>query len=161
MTVMSGVSGHGLRAKRPIRKCPVPNPQKMECSQCRSFATLPIARKFTFAFGIVCALCALQGALAIYGFVSIKSTVSDMVENGMPARRALGEIRIAIIQTRHADLALLLCATDECTATYKAKREKAAEAFAAGVREYTPLISHRANKPIQTLSARTSPNIRD
>ena len=106
------------------------------------FRNLPIARKFVFAFGIVCALGALQGALAIYGFISIKSTVSDMVANGMPARRALGEIRIAITQTRRADLALLLCATEECTATYKAKREQAAEAFAAGVRDYTPLISN-------------------
>ncbi|WP_263350966.1 HAMP domain-containing methyl-accepting chemotaxis protein [Acidicapsa acidisoli] len=106
------------------------------------FRNLPIARKFVFAFGIVCLLCALQGALAIYGFVKINSTLSDMAENAMPARQALGEIRMAITQTRRADLALLLCATDECTTTYKAKREKAAESFAAGVRTYTPLISH-------------------
>jgi methyl-accepting chemotaxis protein len=107
-----------------------------------AFRNLPISRKFLLAFGIVCALCALQGALAIYGFISIKSNLSDMVEKGMPARQALGEIRMAITQTRRADLALLLCATDECTATYKAKREKASESFAAGVREYTPFMSH-------------------
>src|ERR1700735_3548918 len=107
MTVMSGDSRPRI-ARRTARSEGV-RPQSTEngALPMSIFRNLPIARKFVFAFGIVCLLCALQGALAIYGFVSIKSTVSEIVENGMPARRALGEIRLAIAQTRRSDLALL------------------------------------------------------
>ena len=101
---------------------------------------LPVARKFAFAFGVVCLLCAMQGALAIFGFVKLNTAIGDIESNSLPSVQALGEVRLAIAQTRRADLALLLCDNQACTATYTGKREKAALAYAAAIEKYAPLI---------------------
>ena len=105
------------------------------------FRDLSISRKFTYAFGTVCLLCAMLGALASAGLLKINGTMVDILDNSLPSVRLVAEMRMSITQTRRSDLALLLCDTDACTAKYKGKREKAIETFRASMGKYTPLIS--------------------
>ena len=109
---------------------------------------LPVSRKFTLSFGVVCLLCALQGALAIFGFIKINSAVSDITRNSMPSIQVLDDIRLSIAQTRRADLALLICDNQECMANYKAKRESAAQHYSADMVQYAPLVSSAAEREL-------------
>ncbi|MGD0478606.1 MAG: methyl-accepting chemotaxis protein [Terracidiphilus sp.] len=109
---------------------------------------LPLSRKFTFAFGAVCALCALQGALALVGLFRVNAGLGDVIQNALPSVRLIDEMRISITQTRRSDLALLLCQTDACTAKYKDKREKAGESFRVSMEKYAPLISYPGEREL-------------
>jgi methyl-accepting chemotaxis protein len=83
----------------------------------------------------------LQGALALVGLFRVNAGLGDVIQNALPSVRLIDQMRISITQTRRADLALLLCQTDACTAKYKDKREKAGESFRVSMEKYTPLIS--------------------
>ena len=103
---------------------------------------IPIARKFTYAFGIVCLLGGLQGAIAFFGLSRANAALANTIGNTLPSVRLVDQMRMAITQDRRADLGLLLCRDESCTANYKAKRVKAAESFSRSMEEYTPLISY-------------------
>ena len=105
-----------------------------------AFRNLPVSRKFTLAFGLACLLCALQGGLAIFGFLKINSAVETIENKTLPSVQALGAIRFAIAQTRRADLALMLCESEACTANYTAKRDAAMQVYTVANQKYEPLI---------------------
>src|SRR5579863_9637902 len=102
---------------------------------------LPIARKFWWAFGLVCLLCAVQGVFAIFGILRLNTSMTNVLDKTVPAVRLLDEMRVDITQTRRSDLALLLCQTPTCIASYKAKRETAGRTFNASMEKYAALIS--------------------
>ena len=109
---------------------------------------LPLSRKFTFAFGAVCVLCALQGALALVGLFRVNAGLGDVIQNALPSVRLIDQMRISIMQTRRSDLALLLCQTDTCTTKYKDRREKAEESFRDSMEKYAPLISYPGEREL-------------
>jgi methyl-accepting chemotaxis protein len=102
---------------------------------------IPVSRKFTLAFGIVCGLCILLGAFTFITFRTIATKSQEVSNNGFPAVVHLGEIGGAIATVRRSDLALLLCIDPACSATYTAKREKALAAYPIAIKAYEPLIS--------------------
>jgi methyl-accepting chemotaxis protein len=111
-------------------------------------SNLPISRKLGFAFGIVCMLCALQTALALFGFAKLNSGISDISRNALPSVGSLGSIRQAITQVRRTDMALLLCVETNCIVRTKKNREKAMRRYDTAMEEYTPLISSPAEREI-------------
>jgi methyl-accepting chemotaxis protein len=115
---------------------------------------LPIARKFTFAFGIVCTLCVILGAYAFFAFRAIGSTNSDVNSKRLPSLVQLAEVRSGIQQTRRWDLALLLCQTPACSSRAIAHRQSAIEEYQSGIKGYEPLIeTHEEREFYQKLTS--------
>jgi len=101
---------------------------------------LPISRKFTIAFGIVCGLCILLG---IYSFFTLRDITQKSLEvsgKNLPAIVHLADMRSGMLQSRREDLNILLCPTPACSAQHTAKRQNALNAFKQAAAAYEPLI---------------------
>ncbi len=109
---------------------------------------LPIARKFIFAFGIVCALCVALGIFTFLTFRDIAARTAQVSERSLPAVIDLANIRGAINTMRREDLHLLLCLTPKCLADEAPKRQKAVDGFHAAAKDYEPLISRPGEREL-------------
>ena len=107
-----------------------------------------ISRKFTYAFGAVCLLCALLGGAALAGFVTVSSILHDLVGRQMPAIRVLGEIRYSVSTTRRTDALLLLCKTDECSKRLALKRIAYIASYREAMKKYDPLVSSSTERDL-------------
>jgi hypothetical protein len=76
-----------------------------EVTAMRWLRNLPVSRKFTFAFGIVCGLCMVLGGYSLLTF----HRIAQMSQNNFPSVLALAQIRNAANNARREDLDLLLC----------------------------------------------------
>jgi methyl-accepting chemotaxis protein len=103
---------------------------------------IPIARKFTYAFGIVCGLCILLGGYTFTAFRSITKSSADVTENVIPSILALMDIRGTVNATRREDLDLLLCRTPACLTEHGAKRLKSIDEYQAAVKLYESMIGY-------------------
>jgi len=103
---------------------------------------LPISRKFTWAFSIVCGLCILLGVYSFITFRGIAAKSVDTSENSFPSVLALSDIGRFANMMRREDLDLLLCATPECSADHSAKRQQDISDFEAAVKLYEPMASY-------------------
>jgi methyl-accepting chemotaxis protein len=106
------------------------------------FHNLPIARKFAFAFGIICGLCVLLALYTALTFHSISKKSADVSTNALPAVLSLANAQQAATTFRRQDFAILLCSDSACAAKRMASRAKALETYNAGVKEYAPTISY-------------------
>jgi methyl-accepting chemotaxis protein len=93
------------------------------------FRNIPIARKFTLAFGLVCALCVGLGAYTFSSFRGITSKTTDVSENSLPSIVSLVEMRGELNTLRIQDLDLMLNQKPEWVAQHSQLRQKAMEAF--------------------------------
>jgi methyl-accepting chemotaxis protein len=109
---------------------------------------IPISRKFTFAFGIVCGLCILLGAYTFTTFRGIAAKSADTSENSFPSVLALSDIGRFANMMRREDLDLLLCATPECSAVHNANREKDISDFQGAVKIYEPMVSYPGEREL-------------
>jgi methyl-accepting chemotaxis protein len=101
---------------------------------------LPISRKFTLAFGIVCGLCVVLGT---YTFLTARSTAAKSAEvsgNHLPSLINIDNIRDGINVERREDLELMLCQTPACTSEHTARRQQAIAEYETGVKTMEPLI---------------------
>lgn len=106
-----------------------------------SVRNLPIARKFTFAFGIIGLLCV---GLAAYTFITLRGIAARAVDvegNTVPSVVDLAAMRTDANSARRAELALLLCSAPSCTAHYNDVRQKALTDFEQQGKNYEPLIT--------------------
>jgi len=103
---------------------------------------LPVSRKFTYAFGMVCGLCILLGIYTFATFHSISSKSVDVSVNAFPSVIQLSEIRGAVNTIRREDLDLLLCQTQACSDTHGASRQKALTTYQSTLKTYEALISY-------------------
>ncbi len=101
---------------------------------------LPISRKFTYAFGIVCGLCILLGVYTFIAFRSIAAKSGDVSGNHLPSLICIGEVRDGVNAERREDLELLLCRAPACSADHGAKRQKAIAQYLDGVKAMGSLI---------------------
>ena len=101
---------------------------------------IPIARKFTYAFGIVCGLCILLGAYTFTTFRGIAAKSANVSETSFPALVHLSDMRSAMIQVRREDLNILLCPTPACSAAHTVKLQKQLNLFKDAAAAYEPLI---------------------
>src|SRR5215472_12869895 len=85
---------------------------------------IPIARKFTLAFGLVCLFCVALGMFSYFTFQTIVGTSAEVSEDAFPSVVQLARIQLTIGLTRRSDLALLVCTTAECSAREGAQRQR-------------------------------------
>jgi methyl-accepting chemotaxis protein len=109
---------------------------------------IPIARKFTLAFGLVCILCIALGTYTFFTFRGIAAKSADVSEEAFPSVLHLADARGAMNTTRRMDLDLLLCQNPACTEKYSAQRQKAITAYQAAVKAYEPLVSYPGEREL-------------
>jgi methyl-accepting chemotaxis protein len=102
---------------------------------------IPISRKFTFAFGIVCGLCILLGAYTFFTFYGIETKSAEVSEKHLPSLIHIVDIRNGVNVERREDMELMLCQTPACTATHTALRQKAIADYRAALEAVEPLIT--------------------
>ena len=113
-----------------------------------AFRNLPIARKLTLAFGLVCMLCVLLGGYTVMTFRSIAAKVNDVSENALPSVVVLTQARGEINNIRRSDLGLLLCTTPACSAHYREIHQKALADYQTAIKKYEPLISYPGEREL-------------
>lgn len=97
---------------------------------------LPVSRKMTLAFGIVCALCTTMGVYSFAVFSSIAKQSTEVSANYFPSLVLLDKARGEINNLRRADLNLMFCQNAECALTTSARRADALEKYQASLKEY-------------------------
>lgn len=103
---------------------------------------LPVSRKISLAFGIVCSLCVLFG---IYAFVTFRNIAADSTvvsRMAIPSIVRIAEMREAISDARREDLDLLVCKTPECAAKHLSRRLRAFSDFQGAAQAYQLLIDN-------------------
>ncbi len=101
---------------------------------------LPMSRKFTFAFGVVCALCLILGIYTFATFRGIAQKSAEVSGNHLPSLIHIGDVRNGVSIERREDLELMLCQTPACTADHTARRQKAIAGYREALKEMEPLI---------------------
>ncbi|HEY1804104.1 MAG TPA: methyl-accepting chemotaxis protein [Terracidiphilus sp.] len=101
---------------------------------------ISLSRKFTFAFGIVCGLCIVQGNYTYFALRSVDIKSADVRDSALPAIIDLSAIRLAVNDLRREDLDLLLCENQACIETHTAKRDQDLLDFETGMKTYEPAI---------------------
>jgi methyl-accepting chemotaxis protein len=109
---------------------------------------IPIARKFTYAFGIVCCLCILLGGYTFFVFHTIAKSSADVTENVIPSILALKDVRGAANTVRREDLDLLLCQTPACLTEHGAKRLRGLDDYQTAVKLYEPMIVYPGEREL-------------
>ena len=109
---------------------------------------LPVARKFAYAFGLVCFLCIGLGVYTFLSLRSISAKTTDVSGDALPSIVALSDVRGAMNVMRRADLDILLFSGAGQAAKYEAIREKALTDYQAAVKVYEPLISYPSERDL-------------
>jgi methyl-accepting chemotaxis protein len=109
---------------------------------------LPISRKFTVAFGIVCGLCILLGTYTFVTFRSIAQKNAQVSSTSLPSVIELANLRTGIDSLRREDLHLLLCMKPGCLAEEGVKRHQAIDAFNTASKAYEPLINQPGEREL-------------
>jgi methyl-accepting chemotaxis protein len=107
---------------------------------------LPIARKFTYAFGIISLLCV---GLALYSFINLReisAQATGVRSVDIPSIADLATMRFSANSIRRAELALILCSSADCTTHYQEVRQQSLNAFHSAATEYEPLINTPAER---------------
>ena len=112
------------------------------------YRNIPIARKLTLAFGLVCLLCVILGMYSYFTYRSIAAISSDVSEAALPKVVQLAKIQVAVDDTRRWDLALLLCQSASCTARDTQKRQQAIDDYQAALKAYEPLIGYPGEREL-------------
>jgi methyl-accepting chemotaxis protein len=102
---------------------------------------LPIARKFTFAFGLICILCIGLGTYTFFTLRNVVAGAADVSGDTFPSVVHLGEARTQMTALRRADMGSLLCANPACTTHYASIRQQALTDYASAITAYQPFIS--------------------
>jgi methyl-accepting chemotaxis protein len=101
---------------------------------------MPVSRKFTIAFGIVCTLCILLGT---YTFITLRGIDENSVVvsgNALPSVIHLSDIRDAMSEVRRVDLDLLLCQSPDCISRYAEQRQNALDRYQSETKQYAAMI---------------------
>ncbi len=109
---------------------------------------LPVSRKLTYAFGIVCTLCVMLGGFTLFTFHGISAETADVSENAFPSVIELARIQQVMNVIRRSDMDLILCQTAACTATHQAERQKAIDEYQAGLKAYEQRASYPGERDL-------------
>jgi methyl-accepting chemotaxis protein len=113
-----------------------------------SLRDLRISRKFTYAFGLVCTLCAILGIASIVGFHKTNFYIDDIVTNSMPSVKVLSEVQYNAASIRRAAAVLHLCRDAACRQNQTERRLKNISDFEAALDRYAPLVSYPGEKEL-------------
>ena len=114
------------------------------------FRNLPVARKFTVAFGLVCLLVFASAAFTIVAFRMVTARATDVRDNALPSLIALGSIDSAFNAARRAELAMLLCPTPDCKNMEQQRFQKAEQDYTQALQTYEPMIQYPGEKDLYT-----------
>lgn len=107
---------------------------------------LPVSRKFTLAFGVVCGLCIVLGAYTFLTFHSIGAKSADVSGYAFPSVIQLADMRGEMNVVRRQDLDLLLCQTPDCTAHHTALRQQAISDYQDSLKKYAETIHYAGER---------------
>jgi methyl-accepting chemotaxis protein len=102
---------------------------------------LPISRKFTVAFGIVCCLCILLGAFTFLTFRNIAQKITSVSEVSLPGLINIVSIQNGVNTERRQSLEMLLCQTPACLAEHGGKRQKAISDYRDSMKSMAGLVT--------------------
>ncbi len=102
---------------------------------------IPIARKFTLAFGTVCLLGVGLGLFSYLTLHNLAQKVAGITDDDFPSITYLAAVRNDINQVRRNDLAFLLCDSRECVLHENESREKALADLQTQLAGYQPYIT--------------------
>jgi methyl-accepting chemotaxis protein len=123
---------------------------------------LPVSRKFTITFGIVCGLCILLGIYTLVTFRGVARKSLEVSATDLPAMVHLADMRSAMLQNRREDLNILLCPTPACVTEHTAIRQNALNAYQAAAAAYEPVIrTLREREVFQDFSESRSKYVED
>jgi methyl-accepting chemotaxis protein len=103
---------------------------------------LPIARKFTLAFGTICSLCLILGVFIFLNFRSVASKSADVRDNSLPTAQMLSDLRGMLNTLRRDDLDLLLCQTGACSVKQNEHRQSTVADYRSKLKNYEHMISY-------------------
>ncbi len=109
---------------------------------------LSMARKFTFAFGIISLLCV---GLAVYTFLTLRHIAADAADihaNAVPSVVQLAAVRNAANTIRRADLAALVCTDEACNQRTMKIRQKAIADAREAEKAYEPMINYDSERKL-------------
>jgi methyl-accepting chemotaxis protein len=109
---------------------------------------IPIARKFLYAFGLVCILCVTLGTYTFFTFRNISAQSADISENAFPSLVYVGKIQVAIDRVRRWDLGTLLCQTPACTTKHLEERQNALNDYQTNLKGYIPFIRYPGEREL-------------
>jgi methyl-accepting chemotaxis protein len=109
---------------------------------------LPVARKFLYAFGLVCGLCIALGIYSYATFHAIATSSADVSKDSFPSVVMVANMRNAINTLRREDLHLLLCVTPKCIEDETPKRQAAIDDFRANAKQYQPFIGYPGEREL-------------
>ena len=101
---------------------------------------LPLSRKFTYAFGVVCALCLILGVYSLFTFHGIATKIAGVSGNHFPSLINIGNVRSGVNTERREALELMLCQTPACTDEHIARRNQAITQYRDALKGMEPLI---------------------
>jgi len=101
---------------------------------------LPISRKFSLAFGVVCGLCILLGTYTFIAFRGIAENCLDVSGNHFPSLVHIGEIRNGVNVERRETLEMMVCQSPACAADHSARRQKAIADYQEELNAMEPLV---------------------
>jgi methyl-accepting chemotaxis protein len=102
---------------------------------------IPIARKFIYAFGLVCALCVGLGIYTAHTLTSVTQKAAEIGEHDLPAIGYLTAARADMNQVRRSDMVLALCPSPDCVERESSTRRKAIADYQSSLAAYVPLES--------------------
>lgn len=102
---------------------------------------LSIARKMAVSFGAVCLLCVGYGIVNSFTMASLHQSTMEIGAKWLPGVQSLGEIRFDLSQIRRAEIGVMLCETDDCSASYKKQKVTYLSKLESEEQKYKLLIS--------------------
>jgi methyl-accepting chemotaxis protein len=109
---------------------------------------VPLSRKFTYAFGVVCGLCLVLGIYTLAAFHSVSQKSRSVSEDAFPSVADLSDARAAMNVMRREDLDLMLCQTPACITDNSAKRQQAIASYGDSLRKYEPLLGNPGEREL-------------
>ena len=109
---------------------------------------LPLSRKFSYAFGVVCVLCMILGTYTFITFHSIVQKTEDVSEDALPSIGALVDARGAMNVIRREDLDLMLCQDQNCIASNLDIRQKALDEYSGNIEKYAHMVSYPGEREL-------------
>ena len=103
------------------------------------FKNLTVARKLALAFGTVCFLCAILGAVSLASLSRIYRSTQDFDSNWLPAVAELSQMRIYLGDARRSEFNAVLCSDDACLQRFIGTRQKQLAAMQESQKLYKAL----------------------
>jgi methyl-accepting chemotaxis protein len=103
---------------------------------------LPVSRKFTLAFGVVCGLCLLLGVFIFFTFHSLAGKSADVRDQALPSFEVLSGIRESLNVVRRQDLDLMLCQDAACSTRHSAIRMAGVAGYQSKWKIYQMMASY-------------------